>query len=188
MSRTVVRYMMLVWCCVAGAGCAPVISRQFREQMGTPIPFESLVLNPDFYQGRLMLLGGYILETENTREGTVLIVLQAPLGYRDEPGSRELSQGRFLLRSIKFLDPAIYSKDRRVTVGGAVAGSQQRELGSGVYNYPVIDAQQWYLWPKDAYYVAPYYPPYWGWYDPWDSYPYMYPPFSWGPSYYRGPW
>jgi len=188
MSQAIVRYMVVLWICLVGAGCAPVISQQFREQVGTPIPFEHLAQNPDFYRGRLVLLGGYLLETENTPDGTLLTVLQAPLGYRDQPDSRELSQGRFLIRSTRFLDPAIYSKDRRVTVGGAVAGSQQRELGSGTYKYPVIDAQQLYLWPKDVYYGTPYYPPYWGWYDPWHRYPYMYPPYPWGPPNYWGPW
>jgi len=73
----------------------------------------------------------------------------------------------------KFLDPEIYSKDRKVTVGGKVAGSRQRALGNRIYEYPVIEAQEIYLWPRKDKHARPYYPFYYDpWYYPWYPYPY----------------
>ncbi len=54
---------------------------------------------------------------------TIIKVLQAPMGIREEPKSRDHSEGRFMISQKGLLDPEIYSKARKVTVAGIVVGT-----------------------------------------------------------------
>jgi len=155
-------------------GCAPAISQKLRDEAGTPVPFQDLLAHPETYQGRVVILGGYILETQNELRGSVLTVLQTPLDLQDKPKASDLSEGRFLITADRFLDPEVYARDGRITVGGRVAGIRELPLGGTTYRYPVIEAQELHLWPKELYPPPPYYP-----YDPW------YPWYPWWP---RRPW
>jgi outer membrane lipoprotein len=160
------------------AGCASIPSREFRQQLGPPVPFQEL-LEGDAHRDERVVLGGYILETVNEPDGTRLTLLQAPLDSRNKPKSQDLSQGRFVVETQEFLDPAIYTKNRRITVGGKVWGASPQPLGNRTYQYPVIKAEELYLWPKEPLYPRPYYPYYDYWYYPWHRYPYG--PYPWYP-------
>lgn len=154
-------------------GCAPALSKQLREEAKPPILFQELLQSVERYQGRVAILGGYILETANDLDGSLLTILQAPLDSQNRPKSPDRTEGRFLVWTRKFLDPEIYSKDRKVTVGGKVAGSRQKALDNRIYEYPVIEAQEIYLWPRKDKYARPYYPYYYDpWCYPWYPYPY----------------
>ncbi len=160
-------------------GCAPALSKQLREEAKPPIPFQELLQSVARYEGRVVILGGYILETANDPDGSLLTVLQAPLDSQNKPKSADLTKGRFLVWTKKFIDPEIYSKDRKVAVGGKVIGSRQMKLGNATYTYPLIAAQEIYLWPEEDRYARPYYyydPWYYLWYHPWYHpwYPYPY--------------
>ena len=157
-------------------GCAPALSKQLREESGKPIPFEALLRRTADYKGRIVIVGGYILETLNEPEGSWLTVLQSPLDSQNRPESSDLSQGRFLVWSTEFLDPVVYSQERRITVGGQVIGSQQRKLGNLTYQYPVVEAKEIHLWAKEEEFTGPFYDP---WYYPWYRYPYPYGYPSW---------
>ena len=167
-------YVLLFFLLGVVTGCTPAISKQLRQEAGEPVPFEALQTRPDGYKGRVVIFGGYILETVNEPEGSRLTVLQSPLDYLNRPESSDLSKGRFLVWSKEFLDPVVYSKERRITVGGKVMGSEERKLGSLAYRYPVIEAKEIHLWPKEGKYVGPYYPYYDPWIYPWYPYPYPY--------------
>jgi outer membrane lipoprotein len=160
--------------------CAPALSGRIRDQAKPVIQFAELQKSVEKYQGRVVIYGGHILETANNPDGTVLNVLQAPLDSKNEPASPDLSEGRFFVVTDKFLDPEIYNKGRKITVGGKVTGSRSGTVGNRMYEYPVIEAQELHLWPKEDTYRTPYYPYY---YDPW-YHPWYYP---WYYSWY-GPW
>ena len=164
---------ILLLAAVGLVSCAPVISKQLQDEAGTPVPFEELLSQPDAYVGRMMILGGYIVEAVNEPDGSLLTVLQVPLGFGKEPKSQDLSTGRFLVKTDQFLDPELYDKGRKVTVGGRLSGIQRRPLGKIVYAYPLIEAKELHLWPKVESYRRPYSP---YWYDPWyyPGYPYPY--------------
>ena len=177
MSRPVISfaaYLLLFFFLVGFSGCTPAISKQLRQEAGEPVPFEVLLERVDDYKGRVVILGGYILETVNEPEGSWLTVLQSPLDSLNRPESPDLSKGRFLVWSMEFLDPVVYSNERRITVGGKVMGSEDRKLGSLTYQYPVIEAKEIHLWSKEGNYVGPYYPYYDPWMHPWYRYPYRY--------------
>jgi len=167
-------YVLLFFVLGCFSGCTPAISKQLRQEAGEPVPFEALLEKTDDYKGRIVIVGGYILETVNEPEGSWLTVLQAPLDSLNRPESSDLSEGRFLVWSAEFLDPVVYSKERRITVGGQVIGNQQRKLGSLTYQYPVVEAKEIHLWSKEGTYMGPYYPYYDPWIHPWYRYPYRY--------------
>jgi len=150
--------------------CAPAISKKVRKEAGEAVPFETLLKQTDGYKGRVVIVGGYILETVNETDGSWITVLQAPLDSQNRPKASDLSEGRFMVSSSEFLDPVVYGKQRRITVGGKVIGSQERKLGNLTYVYPVIEAMEIHLWSKKGEYIGPYYP----YYDPWYKRPYRY--------------
>ncbi|MGE5311574.1 MAG: Slp family lipoprotein, partial [Nitrospirota bacterium] len=119
-NRTVLA--VLIFALLPNIACATGISRQLLDEAGIPILFEDLLSSPREYRGRVVVLGGYILEIQNEPGGSVLTVIQAPLDWRNKPKSRDLSQGRFFVTTRKFIDPEVYVKDRQLTVGGLVVG------------------------------------------------------------------
>ena len=167
-------YILLFLLLAGLTACAPAISKKVREEAGEPVPFEALLKQTDDYIGRVVIVGGYILQTVNETDGSRITVLQAPLDSQNRPKSSDLSEGRFMVSSSEFLDPVIYSKERRITVGGKVIGNQERKLGNLIYVYPVIEAMEIHLWSKEGEYIGPYYPYYDPWYHPWYRRPYRY--------------
>jgi outer membrane lipoprotein len=154
--------------------CA-VISPQVRSEAEPAVPFKTLVAQADKFNGRTVILGGYILETRNSESETIIKVLQVPLRVGEEPARKDRSEGRFIVYHQGFLDPEIYSKDRAITVAGTVFGSGPEEIGGDRIPYLKIKGREIYLWPE--YRTAPYppwpYPPYWYGY-PYRSWHYWY--------------
>jgi outer membrane lipoprotein len=72
-----------------------------------------------------------------------------------------------------FLDAAIYSEGREVTVAGEVKGKRVLPLGEIQYAYPLISIKELYLWPPKI--KKGFFYPYPHWYYPWWYDPY------WGP-------
>jgi outer membrane lipoprotein len=131
------------------AGCAHVISKGVLQEVDTSVSFAQLSKDPEAYQGKTVLVGGDVIETQNLSDKTQVVVLQRPLGSRGEPGAGDVSEGRFIIQAPGFLDPAIYSPGRRLTVAGTVVGKEVRPLGEIEYTYPVIVKRELYLWPEE---------------------------------------
>ncbi len=155
--------------------CAP-FSQEVMRQVEKDIAFEDVLKDPGLFKGKVVLWGGVIIETVNRPDATLIIVRQTELDFQKQPKEMDRSQGRFIVRYEGFLDPAIYSKDREVTVSGAITGGEERLVGERRYVYPVIDARDIRLWEKRK--EGPYY------YDPWYGGPYPY----WGPYPYPYGW
>ncbi len=137
-------------------GCAPVISKQTREQINPDIAPEEVLRNPEQYKGEMVILSGEIIEIENKEDNTSVKVLQLPAGFRGKPKDMSKSEGRFLAIADYYLDPFIYTKGRKVTVAGKVEGTRQLPLGETQYNYPVIHVTELYLWSIEEDYYYPY--------------------------------
>ena len=153
------------------ASCATLPLRQF-QQLGPCVSFQELIRKGDALSGKRVLLGGYILKTANEAHGSILTILQTPLDSRNEPQAEDLSEGRFLVQVEEFLDPEIYCKGRKFTVGGRVLEVRTEPLGNRSYPYPVIVGEEFHLWPKETPSVTIYDPYYPYWYYPWHRYPY----------------
>jgi outer membrane lipoprotein len=182
-----VRSLIVMGCLVFFSGCAHVISKDLRNQVDSSLTFEKVFQNPMAYKGKTVVWGGEIVDTLNQKNGTSEIeVFQIPLdSWTDAPKASNVSEGRFLIKVNKYLDPYLYHEGMRITVGGEISGEQIKPLGEIDYRYPVVSSKQIYLW--DDYYYYPYPYPYsyyypWGYYDPWWwGYPYW-----WGGLGYSG--
>jgi len=52
--------------------------------------FEQVLGNPQAYKGRIVLLGGDIIEIQNLPDRTIIVVLQRPLGFNKKPKMRRM--------------------------------------------------------------------------------------------------
>ncbi|QKT04421.1 Slp family lipoprotein [Ectothiorhodospiraceae bacterium 2226] len=130
--------------------------------------------------------GGTIIEVQNRAHGTDVLVLGRSLDANGRPRADGEQLGRFIIRTERFLDPAVYARDREVTAYGKVDGIDTQPVGDYEYRYPVLAAEQWRLWQprpvRDPYYHDPFYDPFYSpfyrpyYYDPW---------YPWGPWPYR---
>lgn len=157
--------------------CVSPLSREARFEAEPYVDFSKLLENPEFYQGKTLLLGGVIVALEGSREASLLEVLRYELDRGDRPLQPDETSGRFLVRTPRFLDPELYAKGRLVSLTGKFEGVESRPLGSLEYPYPLLSLGELYLWPKQETYLGPpgsYYPyrPFY-WYDPWyEPYPF----------------
>jgi outer membrane lipoprotein len=160
--------------------CTPAISPRIMQQVDRALTYGVLSGDPAAYQGKMVLLGGVIVQTTPKGGVTEIEVVQKELTSSGEPLITDKSAGRFLVVADGFLDPAIYKPDRRLTVAGEVLPPEVRRLGDVDYRYPVLAARDLHLW-------APLQRPmnlYWGFGA---GYPYAYPYWGVGP-YPLGPW
>jgi outer membrane lipoprotein len=132
-------------------GCTSVISENALQTVDKTVTYESVMANPDGHRGKVLLMGGTILETTPFKEKTVIMVLQHPLTGSNKPNIAAPSKGRCLVEVDGFSDPAVYGPGRQVTLVGTVMGRETRKLGQLDYTYPVIKGTEVYLWPlQDA--------------------------------------
>lgn len=148
--------------------CAPVISKQVREQVRQDITFMEVLNDPERYKGQMVIFSGVIIETKNTQEGTLLQVLQRPIGFRGKPKDTDETEGRFLALDRRYLDANVFTKGRSVTIAGEIQEKRTLPLGEREYSYPLIYVKEIYLWPVvEKKYYSPYYPyfynDYWWW-------------------------
>jgi outer membrane lipoprotein len=149
------RIPLLITLMVVLASSCSVISRHVRTESEPAVPFKTLVREADRYVGKTVILGGYILETKNLADETIIEVLQAPLTFRDEPNSKDLSEGRLIISHKEFLDPEVYSKDRKLTVAGTLSGCWVEKVRTCK-----LESREIYVWPEYGYgypYPYPYY-------------------------------
>lgn len=138
------------------SSCAPVISKQIREQARPDITFTEVLNDPERYKGQMIILSGIVIEAENTKEGTLLQILQRPAGFRGKPKAVDESGGRFLALDSHYLDVNVFTKGRAVTIAGEVQGKRILPLDKTEYIYPLIYVKELYLWPAERSYYSPY--------------------------------
>jgi outer membrane lipoprotein len=122
-----------------------VVSPGLRDKVDKSAVPSLLFTDPDAFRGKIIILGGIIVDAKNTKNGTVIEVVQKPLDSRGRPLHSDRSLGRFIILYEGFLDTAIYSPDRAVTVGGEVMGKKIRPLDEIEYSYPLIKSRELYL-------------------------------------------
>jgi outer membrane lipoprotein len=131
-------------------GCGPPFPRELLEQVDRNVAFAALQKDPERYEGRLVMVGGVIVETKNLQEGTQFEVLQKPLDGQARPIETDETGGRFLVISPRFHDAAVFHRGRTITVVGSVTGKRVQTLGEIQYRYPVVQAKDVHLWHPHA--------------------------------------
>jgi outer membrane lipoprotein len=128
-------------------GCASGVSKQARSLVTYHGSFAALQKAIDEYKGETVMIGGKALRTDASQSSSEIAVLQLPLDRSNRPKDSDSSEGRFLIRSDQFLDPAIYQQGRLLTVVGRLAGKKVRSIGGFEYAYPVVEAIEIKPWP-----------------------------------------
>lgn len=169
-------------------GCGSVISEAILKETDRAVTLDMVQASPEAYKGRNVLWGGVIVRSENLEQATEVEVLETKLSWSDIPADNE-SRGRFIIEAKRFLDTAVFSEGKRITVAGTVKGVDTRKIGKMDYPYPIISPREIKLFeppPKVEYREMPppwWYNPYWPYhpYYPWPpppGYPfYPYPPY-----------
>ena len=171
------------------SGCAgqSIIPLDIEKQVDSTLSFTHVKEAPTTHQGKVLILGGEVLDATRLREHTRLTVLQLPTGRNHAPTmDRTTSQGRFLAFQTEFLDPATVPNGTRVTIVGKVSGATTELLDEMDYTYPTVTIQFLKVWPE-----AMQIPPRFGRYGfpPYSyGYPYWYAGPYWGPYGFYGPY
>lgn len=114
------------------------IPHEFLDRVDRQIQFEELRRNPDPYKGKLVILGGEIIEVRNLENRTQIEILHKPLDPNDHPISRGLSLGRFLVQESGALDPRIFHGGTFVTLIGEVKGRITVVINGTENTYPLL--------------------------------------------------
>lgn len=109
--------------------CASVISQQYVEIAVKNVSFSQVLEAPDKYRNATFIFGGTIVETENTKEGAEIEVIQNPIDKYGEIIDKDVSEGRFIIMSPGHLDPLIYRRNWSITMAGKLMGA--RDVMSG---------------------------------------------------------
>jgi len=99
--------------------------------------------------------GGVVIDVENEQNFSLVQVLYYPLNSYGRPRLDKANEGRFLIKSPEFLDPAVYTKDTEITVAGTLKGDIERKVGNKTLRLPLISPTAIHLWP--AYVPGNYY-------------------------------
>ena len=173
-------YTRLIALSLALGGCVTAFPEEALRSVNRTLTVRELRAAPGAHRDERVILGGEILATRPKVGETEIEVLARRLQRDDSPEQSDRSDGRFLLRTTEFLDPAIYAPGRRITVIGVVGGEEQRMIGDLPYHYPVIRSERLRLWPPDVVTApVPYPPPPY----PWSYWPYP-PPYRYWPYWW----
>ncbi len=152
--------------------CAPVLRHDLMKRGFIEIRLEDIKKTPALSKGKLFILGGIIVNTKVTKEGSLIEAIYVTVDSRGYLKNISASNGRFLALYKGFLDPLIFRQNREITLAGVFKGTRTGIIDEVSYTYPLFEIEEFYLWEekRDYYYRRPPFPhsyyPYWR-YDPW---------------------
>jgi len=132
------------------SACAPPFPQQMLARVDKNLSFKELQKNPDNYKGVWVMLGGMIVAAKNTKEGTMIELLQKPLDSSGRPLQTDTTEGRLFVVAEEFLDAAVYHAGRELSVIGEVSGQKVQLLGELEYHYPLVSAKSLHLWTPSS--------------------------------------
>lgn len=130
------------------SSCAHVVPQEIRREVDRGLTPQQIFKEPDAHSGKTVMLGGIILAVANTKDSTYIEVLEKPLSSTGKPLDTDESRGRFMIRYDGYLDPAIYTKGKSLTVVGALSGTIPGKIGEMEYKYPLIVSKNIYLFER----------------------------------------
>jgi outer membrane lipoprotein len=142
-----IRLLCLLGAALLIQGCSYAISSSLVAKADRSIPFEKLDADPQSYAGKIVILGGVIVQAQNVRNGTLIAIDQKELDFWGKPRRTDHSGGRFLVLHHAYLDPMVYASGREITVAGEVSANEQRGLGDDTSTYLLLLSREMKLWP-----------------------------------------
>lgn len=131
------------------SGCTAdlVLPSSLDQRLDHTVTLVMLREHPDAYRGRLIALGGKVLNANRLKDRTEIEVLHLPLNNVHLPrASLTETQGRFLAFQKEFLDPALFPDGTRVTLVGEITGTTVKALGEMAYSYPTLEIKYLKIW------------------------------------------
>jgi outer membrane lipoprotein len=135
--------------------CTSIQKRPNQQESYEKISFSEIFRSPEQHRGKVVRLGGVILDVVHKEEGSTLEILEKPLNWRGRPKPGDDSGGRFIAVFGEFLDKAIYRVDRQVTIIGEITGMKTAPIGETTYNYPLLSGREIQLWKDKGYFDRP---------------------------------
>lgn len=154
------------------SACSSHVPPEIRQSLDDAPSMAQVRDKTDAYLSQKVRWGGVILNTENKHNSSWLTIIALPLSGSGKPQDSDQSPGRFIAIVDKFLEPLVYSRDRKITVTGNVLRTETIKVGEFPYEYPVIQVSRHHLWPVELEPANDDFIPYW-WYDPY--YPWHHP-------------
>ncbi|VAX10503.1 hypothetical protein MNBD_GAMMA26-107 [hydrothermal vent metagenome] len=148
------------------SGCTSSIPTAVRANNVSTTQIKQVQAAPRGYLNVMIRWGGEIITVQNKTHDTWLELLAYPLDSSGYPNNKSTSEGRFMAQITGFVDPAIYTPGRMVTILGLVESTITRQVGEFPYQYPLVAAKSHYLWPERSVISDPWYDP---WYSPWQT-------------------
>jgi outer membrane lipoprotein len=87
------------------------VSPETLNRVDRHISFKELQADPEKFKGAWVMLGGVIIASKNTKEGTAIEILQKPVDNDGRPLDTDATEGRFLVQTDQFLDTAVYHQE-----------------------------------------------------------------------------
>lgn len=132
---------------VTGCATTPPLDLTGVDREVTPV---QAMAQPGEARGQRVLWGGVIVGSRNLTSGTELEVLAYPLTSAGKPDRNADPTRRFLLTHAGYLEPVDYGPGRLVSAVGKVAGAREGKVGETPYTYPLLEAEQVHLWPRES--------------------------------------
>ena len=155
-------------------GCA-TLPKEFREiPVKKDITLSQVLSSPEIYKNSQVLWGGKIVNCLNKEDITLLEIVQFSLDLEGKPKADTISEGRFLVETPQFLDCAIYTPGKLITVAGVFKDLRDGKIGEKSYKFPVLEGKAFHLWKEEVKVQVEAYPYYYWWYPYW--YPWWYYP------------
>jgi outer membrane lipoprotein len=133
-------------------GCASDVPLVIREPPADNPTLADAQTNSTAFVNRRVRWGGIIRSMRSVENRTEVDILAKALRSDGRPEAGVVWLGEFLASSDGFLDPAVYSAGREVTVYGVLQNVVVRNIGTQPCPYPVVKADQLYLWTEGSEY------------------------------------
>ena len=155
------KYSIII-CFLIFCSCSPILSENLHKQGINSMSLLDIKKDLTPHKGKLFILGGVIVKTTITKEGSLIEALYVPVDSRGYLRSLSTADGRFLAiySSKELLDPVIFREQREVTLAGELIGTRSGKIDEMDYVYPLFEIKEIHLWREKKEYDRHYYPPY----------------------------
>lgn len=141
-------YRLALVALILMASACSTIPEQIRHAPNPDIHLPEVQHDFSAHRGKTVRWGGTVLSVINDESYTTIQILHYPLQSNGRPEMDGPSKGRFILKNKKFLDPAVYTKGRELTVTGTLRELSAHKVGRKTLELPVIESRQIHLWPQ----------------------------------------
>lgn len=136
-------------------GCSHVISPEGRAGLAPKLRLDMIRAQPQAFLDQTLLVGGNILAVTAEEGNTTFEIYSWQLDHRGEPTYHDPQGGRFLAVSETLLDLETFRPGLFVTLVGAVAGVEDREVDGVPFNLPILRITEIHLLDRPLRYDGP---------------------------------